>query len=82
MRQKCASRVYFLRNSEARGDQGECFDALWVFQGGGADHVPPAMLRRGKGNKRGLFSLSVLVERLFSPLPCCVCVYMRVCACE
>ena len=46
------------------------------FKGGGVDHVPPSMLRRGRGNKGGLFSLSVLVGRLFSPLPCRVCAFV------
>lgn len=39
-------------------------------EGGGVDHVPQSTLRRGRGNKGGLFSLSVLTGRLFSPLSC------------
>ena len=54
---------------------------LLGFQGGGVDHVSPPMLRRSRWNKGGLFSPSVLAGRLFSPLPCNVCVCMSVCVC-
>ncbi len=49
-------------------EKWEGFEAFRVAGGGGVDHVPQSTLRRGRGNKGGLFSLSVLAGRLFSPL--------------
>ena len=56
---------------ELEGGKGKVgvFLRLWgLQQGGGVDHVPRSTLRRGRGNKGGLFSLSVLAGRLSSPL--------------
>lgn len=60
-------------------DRQEKVGVLKLSGGGGVgveDYKPPSMLRRGRGNKGGLSSPSVLAGRLFSPLPCSVCAFV------
>lgn len=74
----CAQRTFseFSQDETLREgvkEKWECFWSFWGCRGGGGvDRVPQSTLRRGRGNKGVLFSLSVLAGRLFSALSCSI----------